>query len=177
EPARDPSAPASRRGAARRAPRAGLDALALAIHRPAEVAELFDESLFADPLQRAAFRALAGAADLHGAISAADPEVADLLRQLAVADVMADLDPGETFVRLVHPAAQRELAELEREVRDAAGAGDVAREHEAAATAGAVRAELELLIDPGEGPQAARTALDAAGRLVAWILQRQENGG
>ena len=168
---------AGRGAAERRPPRAGLDALALAIHRPADVVELFEEVLFADPAQLEAFRCLAGAADLHGAIASASPEVADLLRQLAVADLEPDLDPGETFVRLVHPAAQLELAALEREVRDAARSGDVEREREAAATAGAVRAELELIIDSGEHPDAARAALDAARGLVAWIAERRENGG
>ncbi len=123
-----------------------------------------------------AFRALAAATDLHAAVSGAPPEVADLLHRLAVADCDPELDPGETFVRLVHPAALSALHELEREVRDATRSGDTTREREAAATAGAVRSEIELLIGAGESPEAASAALASAGRLVAWILQRQENG-
>ena len=47
--------------------RAGLDALVLAIREPGAMAGRISECLFADPVQRAAYRALADATNLHEA--------------------------------------------------------------------------------------------------------------
>lgn len=160
-----------------RAPRAGLDGLALAIHRPSEVAELFDEVIFTDPVQREAFRALASASQLHEAIDGASAAAADLLRRLAVADLAADADPEGTFVALARIAAERALVTLGGEARLAGRAGDADRLRATAETTRAIKEELELLRDPPEQPDAASPAIGAARRLVAWMVRREGDGG
>ncbi|MCU1494358.1 MAG: primase, catalytic core [Acidimicrobiaceae bacterium] len=174
-PARRPGAGTSpgrpRSSSPARSPRAGLEAIALAIHRPAEVAELFDEVIFVDPVQRQAFQALAGASHLHEAIDSAPPEVADLLRRLAVTDLQPDADPEGTFVALVRGAVESALVAMNGEARrgEAAGAAERLR------TVAAVKEELELLRDPSEIPGTASPAIGAARRLVAWMAQREGN--
>ena len=80
------------------------------------------ECLFADPVQRAAYRALADATSLHEAVEGADEEIADLLRRLAVSE--PDADPDQTVVALARTAAQVALGEVEADARQAEAEGD-----------------------------------------------------
>ena len=57
---------------------AARDALVCAIERRDDARSLFDEVLFLDPIQRAAFVALVSTPDLAMAINSADPDVSDL---------------------------------------------------------------------------------------------------
>ncbi len=171
------TAPRTGRGRPPRASRPGLDGLALAVHRPAEVAELFDAVLFTDPLQREAFEVLASASELHEAIAASSPSVADLLLRIAVADLETDADPLGTFVALARAAAETSLAAFGREARAAERSGSPAGTREHLEQSGVVRRDLELLRDAGDSLGPGAPAIDAAKRLVAWMVQREEDGG
>ncbi|MHB1781685.1 MAG: DNA primase [Acidimicrobiales bacterium] len=173
----DEAVPRTGRGRRPRASRAGLDGLALAVHRPVEVAELFDAVLFTDPLQREAFEVLASASELHEAIAASAPSVADLLLRIAVADLETDADPLGTFVALTRAAAEAALAAFGREARAAERSGSPAGTREHLEKSGVVRRDLELLRDAGDSLGPGVPAIDAAKRLVAWMVQREEDGG
>ena len=162
-----PTTPGGRPSAGQRA---GRDALALAVHDPASMAGRLDGCLFADPTQRAAFEALAGAASLHEAIEAADDDVADLLRQLAVIEPEADAD--ETVIALARTAAQVALGEIEADARQADASGDPERLAAAGAAISWLKLQLETLQDPNTegGPPAGATEMTAG--LVAWLAQR-----
>ena len=138
-----------------------VDALRLAVHRPEEVADRLEEQLFTDPVHQAAFRALVGAATLHGAIDAAEPEAAALLQRLAVEDAYGD-DADETVATLARRAAAREVTRLESEARlSDERFADVARQ------LGWLKLQMEALSDPHERVEACR-------RLVAWLSGRTE---
>ena len=68
-----------RRGPARRpVDRPEVEALRVAVHEPALVADRLDPALFADPVVREAFEALAASATFHEALERAGGEVHDL---------------------------------------------------------------------------------------------------
>ena len=100
----------------------GLEALKLAVHRPADVAGRLQPVLFVDPLQRQAFVALLEHDDLHAAIEAAPPEVSLLLRRVTVEEPLAgdpELgDPVELVVMvLLREAVRRALGDVEKQAR------------------------------------------------------------
>jgi DNA primase len=138
--------------------RPGLEALRLAVHRPESVVDRLEPHLFADELQRRAFKVLLAADTLQEALDEAedeDPELAGLLRRLLVEEPTADAD--DVVVQLVRVASRRALADLQAQARlspDAIAslAPLIAR----------VRRDLEDLDD-------AALAVDAAGRLLAWL--------
>lgn len=143
--------------------RSGLEALRLAVHQPEAVADRLDTVLFADPLQRAAYEALAGAQSLQEALEAAeieDPEVAQLLRRLVVEEPAADAD--DVIVQLVRIASRRALSDVQAQARLAPD--DVAS---AAELIGTVRLDLEDLDVPEQ-------AVAAADRLLAWLVGNRE---
>jgi hypothetical protein len=129
-----------------------------------------NEALFADPLQRAVFRALADARSLHDAIESADDEVADLLRRLAVTE--PDADPDQTVAALARAAAQVALGEIEADARQAEAEADATRLAAAGAAITWLKSELELMQEPGTADGTSPAVSDAANRLVAWLLQR-----
>ena len=158
------SAPGGRGGGRVGAPggeesRPGLEALRLAVHRPELVAERLEAVLFADEIQRAAFRVLAEADDLHRAVEVAehdDPQVAMLLRRLAVEEPAADAD--DVVVTLVRNASRRALAAAEAQARLApADVGEIAP------VIARVRHDLDELDDRDR-------SLAAADRLLAWLV-------
>jgi DNA primase len=159
---------------ASRGPRAARDGLALAIHSPATMAGRLDESLFSDPLQRAAYLALARATNLHEAIEASDDAVADLLRQLVVSEPEADAD--HTIVQLVRAAATRALGDLEAEARTAEAAGDDERWLQTAAGMALLKAELEIMQEAGVNQTPPRPVIEAADRLLGWLQSRRGEG-
>jgi DNA primase len=145
------------------AQRAGLEALRLVVHQPESVAQRLQPLLFSDVRQRAAFVTLATAGDLHDAIRGAEdasPDVAVLLRRLAVEEPAADAD--DVVVQLVWIASRRALADLESEVRLSPDA--LVRLAPVAARVSRDVQELEYR----EG------ALLAADRLLAWLVERGE---
>ncbi|MGA2804184.1 MAG: DNA primase [Acidimicrobiales bacterium] len=157
-------------GSAPSGERAGRDALVLAVREPQTMAGRLNEALFADPLQRAAFRALADSASLHGAIESSGDEVADLLRCLAVTE--PDADPDQTVAALARSAAQVALGEIEADARQADAEGDTTRLAAAGAAITWLKSELELMQEPGTADRTSPAVSDAANRLVAWLLQR-----
>jgi len=140
-----------------------IEALRLAIHAPETVAEHLDDALFLDELHLAAYRALASAEHLHDAIERADPGAAALLQRLAVEDALAE--PEDVIAGLVKQAADRALAELDREARESEQVEE--RFAELAAVTGWVKLATEQLWEPSE--RAAATE-----RLVAWLRERAE---
>lgn len=146
--------------------RPGLEALRLAVHHPALVAERLEAGLFADPLQRAAFEYLAEGDDPHAAIAEAedrDPAAAQLLRRMMVEEPAADAD--DVIVQLVRASARRALARVEAQAR--LEPDSVAQ---LAMITARVRRDLEDLDEPDR-------ASEAADRLLAWLAEPGEENG
>lgn len=163
----DGSAPPVRRAPRDRDPsaRPGLEALRLAVHRPEAAFEQMEAVLFGDDVQRRAFLTLVSTDSLHDAIDGAPPDVADLLRRVAVEEPVVPedgpVDPVDAVVtQLLRVASRRALADLQVRARMApeeltATAEETAR----------VRRWLEQLDDPAGGRESAR-------RLLAWLSDR-----
>jgi hypothetical protein len=143
------------------------DALVLAVHRPAEIAPYLRESLFAGEANRRAFQALSGATSLHAAIDAADPDTADLLRELANSEPAGDLDGA--VVALVRTAAERVVAGLDGAARAADREGDVERVRRIGRRVDEAQAALEELRAKDEAAGA-----EDAEPLLAWLSRRDE---
>lgn len=153
----------------REGPRPGLEALRLAVHRPEAVVDRLEEVLFVDDLQRRAFRALAESDNLHAALGAADPEVAELLRRVTVEEPLAGedavFDPVDDVVhQLLREATRQRLAELQAAARTSPD--DLGT---LAAQTAAARTWLSELEEPA-------TAREASERLLTWLLWRGEEG-
>ena len=133
-----------------------VEALRLAVHRPEEVAEVLHEALFADAVVLAGYRALCSATTLVEAVDGAEPEVASLLRRLAVEE--PDTASDDVLARLAEEAAKRAIADLEAEARHS---GELTEDV----------AWLKLAIAEVREPA---TAVDATGRLVRWLVDRFE---
>jgi hypothetical protein len=135
----------------------------MAVHRPEQVGDRLEATLFPDELQRAAFEALTGADDLHEAVEAAerhDPRVAGLLRRLAVEEPATDAD--DVIVTLVRNASRRALAVAEAQARMSPNSvGEIAP------VIARVRHDLDELDDRDR-------CLAAADRLLAWLVGRDD---
>jgi DNA primase len=97
-----------------------------AVQDPASVAAFLDEVLFVEPVELAAYRALAAATTLHEAVTNAEPEAAELLQRLAVEEI--DTEAEEVVASLVSEVALHVRREIEAEARasaDQLGASDV----------------------------------------------------
>jgi DNA primase len=149
--------------------RAGRDALALCIHRPHDAAIWFRAELFTDPVQRSAFLALVAASSLHEAIAQAEPDAAELLRRLAVADAVEEIDLQGTLMELVRAGTTRAIRDLDNEIRRIDPATGAVELKDRVATSGWAKGELELLRDPVMTPERASPATDAVERLLAWL--------
>jgi DNA primase len=132
-----------------------IEALRLAVHRPETVAPFLEELLFAEDVNRAAFRALVEAKTLHEAIEEAEPEAAALLRRLAVEE--ADAEPVDVVANLVRLATLRVLADFEVEARASQSIMDLTWPKQ----------RLEDLRDD-------ETRVEAATQLVAWLVRSAE---
>ncbi|HEY5384260.1 MAG TPA: DNA primase [Acidimicrobiales bacterium] len=146
------------------AQRAGLEALRLLVHRPESVEQRLEPLLFGDERQRAAFVALSSADSLHEAIRGAEedsPDVAILLRRLAVEEPAADAD--DVVVQLVWIASRRALAGLESEIR---------LSPEALAELAPVTARVSRDVQELEDREGASAASQ---RLLAWLVERGED--
>ncbi|HWC39512.1 MAG TPA: DNA primase [Acidimicrobiales bacterium] len=136
--------------------RAGVEALRLAVHRPDEVADRLEAVLFSNPVQRAAFEALAASTTLHEAIAGADPAVAALLERLAVEETEDSVD--DVVTRLVDQAACRALADLESQARSSDAPLELA------ALTGWLRLKIEELRQPD-------AAVEAVNGLLPWLVE------
>lgn len=94
------------------------DALRWAFHAPDQVVDWIDAALFADPVVRDAFDALADAPDERSALARAEGDARRLLERVAVDILDLDDEPETASARLVinvvEPAAQRVLTALLR---------------------------------------------------------------
>ncbi|HET6963224.1 MAG TPA: DNA primase [Acidimicrobiales bacterium] len=146
-----------------------LEALRLAVHRREEVVDRLDGPLFSHALASNAFDLLRESADVHEAIRRADPQAGDLLQRLAVEET--DADPDDVMIRLVERAVQKELRELQSEMRQAPPEDQPAY----APTIAWLKLGLERMraddITQREG------ALEAEERLVAWLAERHASLG
>jgi DNA primase len=138
-----------------------LLALTVAVHQPDAIAEWLDESLFADDIERSAFRALASASTLHEAIDAADPEAAELLQRLAVEEV--DVEAEDVAALLVGEGGRRVLVRLESEARTADDPLALSE----------IFGWLKLRLEELREVPTRRAALDA---LVPFLVARSEEG-
>jgi hypothetical protein len=146
-----------------------IEALRLAVHRPEEVVSRLQGILFAHPLARAAYDALAGATTFHGAVEAADPQAGELLQRLAVEE--SDADPDDIMIRLVERATQRALRDLQAEMRQA----DPADQAGYAPTIAWLKLALETMRSDDVSKR--NTAMEAEERLVRWIVARDHESG
>ena len=133
-------------------------ALALLAHRWDEIAPVLIEPLFTDPVNLAAFRALAEAGDINKAIELADPEARELLEEIAVRDIEAD--PLAEAHNLIGAATRRLISELGREAADLSLGAELAE----------AKRRAESLDDPQRGAESADWLLD-------WLLRRTEERG
>jgi DNA primase len=147
--------PAGRAAASWRVER---EALRLLAQRRDEVTGLMGESLFENPLHKAAFRALESWPTAREAAEASEPEVAALLRRLSVEEDEAD--PLEVASQLACAAGSRALAELDREARSSPG-----RALELMEVAGWLRLTVEEL-RTGTG------GIPSLEALLAWLSER-----
>jgi DNA primase len=140
------------------------EALRLAVHRRAEVVDRLDRPLFAHALAGSTFELLRDTADVHAAIDLADPQTADLLQRLAVED--SETDPTAVVVQLVARAVQRELTELQAEMRQAPDEDHAAY----APTIAWLKLALERMRADDVTQKA--SALEAERSLIDWLAER-----
>ena len=140
------------------------EALRLAVHRRAEVIDRLDRPLFAHVLAGNTFELLRDTDDVHEAIHRADPQTADLLQRLAVEDSHAD--PDDVAIRLVERAVQRELTELQAEMRQSPDEDHAAY----APTIAWLKLALERMRADDVTQKA--SALEAERSLVDWLADR-----
>jgi DNA primase len=144
-------------GVASRRAGPALEVLRHAVHAPEDVGQWLDAALFDDPVHRGAFQALVDADTHADALAAAEPEVADLLARLLVAEPTSE--PFDAVRLLCMDVARRHIAAVRL-----AAAGD----------ADATRALTDLveLTRISDGLRNPRTAAESADRLLAWLAER-----
>ena len=101
-----------------RVDRRELDVLLYAVHEPELVVDWLDARLFADPVARGAFEAIASTDDFHVALAETEGAVHDLLERVAVDEPVASDEPetlrAHLMANTIEPAAKRELAAMLR---------------------------------------------------------------
>ena len=159
----DARLPPAAGGAGAGAPERGeVEALRVAVHEPALVADRLSRELFTDPLVQSAFEALAVSSTFHEALERTGGEARALLERLAVEDLPWGDDPTpyaiSVLVGLVEAAAGRRLAAMVR-------AGDD--------RASELKAVLEELV---EARSAGVWAVGdrVATQLLPWVLRTGE---
>jgi DNA primase len=137
--------------------RTEVEALRVAVHEPALVADRLDGALFADPVVHEAYGLLAAAATFHEALERAGGEVHDLLQRLAVEDLPWGDDPGtyatSVLVQLVESAGTRRLTDMVRSGDDRASE---------------LKAVLEMLVSNRSAGDWT-VAAGAAEQLLPWV--------
>jgi len=101
-----------------RVDRRELDVLLYAVHEPELVVDWLDARLFADPLARGAFEAIASTDTIHVAIAESDGQVHDLLERIAVEEPIASDEPetlrAHLMANTIGPAVQQILVAMLR---------------------------------------------------------------
>jgi DNA primase len=164
-PGPDRGAPARERAPQPRVARRELDLLLYAVHDGALVDGWIDAQLFADPVARAAFEAIASTPDVHDAIAGADGPVRTLLERIAVEAPIEDAEPQTLRARLmanaIGPAAERVLTSMVR-------AGD-----DRASSVKVLLDSLTYARDIGDWEAVHRDA----GQLLGWIEEGSRGFG
>jgi DNA primase len=125
----------------------------------AEARDLLGDVLFTEDHHIRAWHTLRDAdGDLHAALAAADPDVADLLGRLAVEDTVDT--PRDIRRALLRDAIERTLADLRREATEV---GDYAPYSEAVAW---LQLQREAMKDEN------RPGRDVEDQLLAWLSER-----
>ena len=139
-----------------------VEALRVAVHAPELVAGRIRAEMFAEPVVREAFEALASSATFHEALDRATGPAADILERLAVEDPTwgEDPDPYATsvLVQVTEAAAGRRLQAMVRAGDDRASElkhllDELVAARQSGAWAGAHRAAAQLLpwvVESGE---------------------------
>ena len=137
--------------------RTEVEALRVAVHEPALVADRLDGALFIDPVVHAAYCLLAASATFHEALERAGGEAHDLLQRLAVEDLPWGDDAGtyatSVLVQLVEAAGTRRLADMVRSGDDRASE---------------LKAVLEMLVS-NRSAGTWTVAAHAAEQLLPWV--------
>jgi DNA primase len=137
--------------------RAEVEALRVAVHEPALVADRLEGALFLDPVVHEAYCLLAASATFHEALERAGGEVHDLLQRLAVEDPPWGDDATNyatsVLVQLVEVAGTRRLAAMVRTGDDRASE---------------LKAVLETLVS-NRSAGTWTVAADAAELLLPWV--------
>jgi DNA primase len=137
---------------------AEVAAIWLLVHRWNEIAPWLAETLFADDVSLAAYRALAGSGgDLDQALATAEPAAREMLERVAVEDL--DVDPDVEARNLIRAATRRQISRWR-----ALGDPEIAR-----TTMAEGQRLLEVLDDVVAGP-------DAAERLLGWLKLHDPDG-
>jgi DNA primase len=137
---------------------AEVAAIWLLVHRWYEIAPWLVETLFADDVTLAAFRALVGSdGDLDQALATAEPAAREMLERLAVEDL--DVDPDVEARNLIRAATRRQISRWR-----ALGDPEIAR-----TTMAEGQRLLEVLDDVVAGP-------DAATLLLRWLVRHDPDG-
>jgi DNA primase len=93
-----------------RVDRRELDVLLYAVHEPELVVDWLDARLFADPIARAAFEAIASSDSMHDALANTDGTVHDLLERVVVDEPIGSDEPetlrAHLMANTIGPAAQ-----------------------------------------------------------------------
>ncbi len=154
----------SGRAPARRRDSPEVEALRLLVHQPEGIAESLDECLFADEINREAYRVLRSHPGLIEAVAATDEATGDLLSRLAVEETEAE--PADVVARLLEESAMREHAIMQIEL----GTADEQSVIERAADLAWIKLRVEELHDPA-------TSAAAADQLLPWLLGRRQEIG
>jgi len=137
--------------------RSEVEALRVAVHEPALVADRLDGALFVDPVVHEGYSLLASSATFHEALERAGGEVHDLLQRLAVEDLPWGDEPGNyatsVLVQLVEAAGTRRLTDMVRSGDDRASE---------------LKAVLEMLVS-NRSAGTWTVAADAAAQLLPWV--------
>ena len=101
-----------------RVDRRELDVLLYAVHEPELVVDWLDARLFADPIARGAFEAIASTDSFHVALAESEGPVHDLLERIAVEEPVASDEPetlrAHLMANTIGPAANVVLAGMLR---------------------------------------------------------------
>ena len=135
------------------------EALQLAIHRPEEVASRLHATLFADPLHREAFNALAAEQTVAAASDRVSPQAAQLLHRLAVDAGNAAVD--DVLARVGRLSATRAMNDLRRA---AASASDPELREQCSLSVAWLKSQSELL-------EERTTRTEALADLLPWLIE------
>ena len=135
------------------------EALQLAIHRPGEVADRLDATLFGDPVHREAFEALEREGGVVEASDRVSEPAAQLLHRLAVD--AGDASVEDVLARVARLSAGRAMNDLRRIV---ASAGDPALRQQCSASVVWLKSQSERLDERS-------TRDDALASLLPWLIE------